>query len=307
MTRPVRTPYDGSATPFTIGLRVLDPREWVEVDDDLDVFLAEKERLYAAVPDRVFAAEPDTRAAQAEVLEMLAGHLPARFLGRFRRLGETIEIDGGGRRVRLDETARPPLRTASMLIAEDLLLMRKGGDGWRLAAAALCFPSSWSLAEKFGRPLADIHAPVPGFQRGTRTAALIERMFDNMKVEQPVERVNWSLQDDDSLHLPQAKRERDRRVEESGSSLLGTDPLASTFIRVERQTLRKLPVSGDILFTIRIHLDPVEALARHRERRSLCAALAGQLAALDAAQLGYKGLVDDRDRLVAALHELAEA
>ena len=35
---------------------------------------------------------------------------------------------------------------------------------------------------------------------------------------------------------------------------------ARAFIRVERQTLRKLPVTGDILFTIRIHLDPMAAL-----------------------------------------------
>ena len=62
------------------------------------------------------------------------------------------------------------------------MLMRRGEDGWRLAAASLCFPSSWSLEEKFGRPLQDIHTPVPGFGRGTRTADIIHRIFDNLAV-----------------------------------------------------------------------------------------------------------------------------
>ena len=32
---PRHTPYDGSVKPFTIGLRPLDPAEWIEVDDRL--------------------------------------------------------------------------------------------------------------------------------------------------------------------------------------------------------------------------------------------------------------------------------
>jgi hypothetical protein len=45
-----------------------------------------------------------------------------------------------------------PLKAAALLVQEDLILMRKGEDGWRLAAGSLCFPSSWTLTEKFGRP-----------------------------------------------------------------------------------------------------------------------------------------------------------
>ena len=76
---------------------------------------------------------------------------------------------------------------------------------------------------------------------------------------------------------------------------------ARAFIRVERQTLRKLPVTGDILFTIRIHLDPMALLKTRPDRATLAASFAGQLMALDAAQLDYKGLTADRDRLVEAL------
>src|SRR5690606_30629441 len=105
------------------------------------------------------------------------------------------------------EPADPPLKAASLSIQEDLVLMRKSEDGWRLAAASLCFPSSWSLAEKFGRPLAGIHEPVPRFGRDTRNAELIERMFDKLQ-GQIVLRWNWSLQNNPALYHPLSKTER---------------------------------------------------------------------------------------------------
>ena len=67
----------------------------------------------------------------------------------------------------------------------------------------------------------------------------------------------------------------------------------------------KLPGSRDILFTIRIHLDPLKVLARHPDRAALATSFAGQLNALDRAQLDYKGMTADRDRLVAFLNGMA--
>ncbi|MGO4840142.1 heme-dependent oxidative N-demethylase subunit alpha family protein, partial [Rhizobiaceae sp. 2RAB30] len=164
-------PYDGSTRPFTIGLKPLDLAEWIEVDDDLGAYLAEKDRLHAMIPDRVFVEEPDTRQAQQEVLDLLVEYLPARFPGTHRWSDGALIVDAG-QRVSLDGVS-PPLLVAARLVQEDLVLMRKGDEGWSLVAATLCFPASWSLREKFGRPLQDIHAPVPGFGRGTRTADII--------------------------------------------------------------------------------------------------------------------------------------
>ena len=178
-----RTPYDGSATPFTIGLKPLDPAEWIEPDDRLTQQLDLKRRLYETDFNTVFAAEPETIKAQAEVLAMLAAHLPSRFPDIYRRTANAIEIVAGKQSVALDSWPQTPLVAASLLVQEDLVLMRKGTDGWRLAAAALCFPSSWSLAEKFGLPLDTIHIPVPGFGAGTRPAAIIGRIFDNLAVD----------------------------------------------------------------------------------------------------------------------------
>ena len=281
------TPYDGSSSPFAIGLTPLDMAEWIETDGALGSYLQEKDRLSAAHSGIVFAEELESRAAQEEVLRELVSWLLENRPGIYSAEGEEISIDGTGRRIRLDAPS-PPLLTAAKLVQEDLVLMRKGGSGWRLAAATLSFPSSWSLREKFGKPMHEIHAPVPGFGAGTRNAGLIERMFDNLRTWHPVKRFNWSIYTDGALYHPASSGERDVRPEHA-------------FLRVERQTLRKMPVSGDILFTIRIFLDPLLALQNLPNAQVLAASLASQLMALDVEQLAYKGLAANRDALVERL------
>lgn len=299
-SHPAHTPYDGSSKPFTIGLRPLDVARWIEMDERLPAYLGEKNRHFAEHPERVFVAEEGTADAGGEVLALALAHLTENFPQTYRRQGDLIEIAGMNQPVDLVSPGRHPLHTASLLVAEDLVLMRRGEDGWRLAAASLCFPSSWSLAEKFGRPLPDIHRPVPGLGHGSRMETLIARIFDNLKVDQPVERLNWSLQENADLHRPLSHNARLGRQERGGEKA-GEEGL---FIRVERQTLRRLPASGDILFTIRIHVDPVAALATHPDRATIAASFAEQIKTLSEEQTGYKGLASMRDEMIETLRAM---
>jgi len=301
---PQHTPYDGSSKLFTIGLKPLDPADWIDIDAHFGRYLREKRRLYAEREAEIFVQEPGSEDGQREVLRLLLEHLSARFPDRYRRNGEGVEIIGDPGLPAASLSDLPPLKAASLLVQEDLILMRKGDEGWRLAAGSLCFPSSWSLREKFGRPLQEIHSPVPAFGPGTRMNELIQRMFD--RLSQPVQRFNWSIQAGDDLYHPLSNDQRNERAVQRPSKFSG-EAMARAFIRVERQTLRKLPATGDIVFTIRIHLDPLAVLSRHLERPTLAAAFASQIAALDEAQLDYKGLTADRDRLVGILDKMARA
>ncbi len=295
MRQPVYTPYDGSTRLFTIGLGPLDPARWIEPDGDLERYLLEKDRLIADQRDLVFVEETGTRDAQREVLDLLAEHITARHPSFYRREGSAVVA--GGRTIDLD-TGKAPLVTAGALVQDDLVLMRRDDSGWRLVAGYVAFPSSWSLPEKFGRRMEDIHAPVPDFGEGTRNALLINRMFDNLKVEQPVFRFNWSINPDADLHYPASKA---HGALPDGHAL----SLETTFARVERQTLRKLPVSGDILFTIRIYTDPLAALRALPDARRIATVFADQLEALTLPQATYKGLATKRAALVAELRAVA--
>jgi len=61
------------------------------------------------------------------------------------------------------EWVNPPytLQNIAMQVQEDMAIHRvKDGRDW-LAATHICFPSSWRPEQKVGRPLAEIHSPIP--------------------------------------------------------------------------------------------------------------------------------------------------
>lgn len=289
------TPYDGSRQPFGIGLKPLDLADWIEPDRHLAGHLRQKARLFAEKRHVVFAAEPGTEAAQAEVLALLAEHLPRRFPELYRLEGDVLSAPAAGVAVPLGGDAEPPLMRAARLVQEDLVLMRAGEGGHRLAAAALCFPSSWSLKEKFSQSLDGLHAHVPGY--AGPMGARMNRIFEKLKADAPVWRLNWSLYADDELHHPESKE----RPRDWFSASDGLD----AFVRVERQTLRRLPECGDILFTIRIHVDPVAAFRAHPDGAALAEGLKEQILGLNEDELRYKALLHDRGRIAAALSALA--
>ena len=263
---------------FRIGLKPLDLAQWLEIDADLAAYRAEKDRLSAAEGVAVFRHELGTEAAQAEVRALiranLADHHP------------TVGVP--------EDSGAADLLEAARMVQEDLLLLRRDDSGWRLVAATLHFPSSWSLAEKFALPLDQIHGNVPSFGPGTRNANLMARIFDGLKVEQPVQRMNWSLYPTDTLHHPYSARSREANPDRHSID-------AASFIRVERQTLRKLPESRDILFTVRIYLDPLAALARHP---GALEKLRAYVLALTPEERDYKGLRTSIDDVVAVIDSL---
>lgn len=172
---------------------------------------------------------------------------------------------------------------ASLAVPDDLLIMQPGEQGYRLTAASLCSPSHWRLPDKFERPIDRIHDPVPGIH-GTLSPR-IQRFFERLRSDTPVQRFNWSLQA--GWELLAWPREHPQPVS-------AETPL---YYRVERQTLRRLPQSGALLFTIRVYLHPIEQLG------AVDGAIEGLLAAVDstpAALAAYKGF----PRLAPALARL---
>jgi hypothetical protein len=290
----LHTPYTSGKPSFSIGLTPIDEAGWIEQDALLGEQLALKETILAQERAAAFGALGGSEGGQGEVLRLLSAHLPAHFPQTYRRDGETMWIAPGDRLVAL--SGEPALLSAARLVQEDLLLMRRDAGGWRLVAGALCFPSTWVLTEKLGRDMDAIHAPAPGFAGWM--ADMVARIFDNLKPDQLVERFNWSIYGDAQLRYAQSKQDPLQRFPPAR-------PVTHAHVRVERQTLRRLPESGDILFTVRVHVDPTAAFATHPQGRALARALHDQLDALTPEQLAYKGIIEARERLLDALATLA--
>ena len=280
---------------FQIATKPLDPVDWLDPDADMAVQLAEKARLHQTHLSRIFAELPESRPAQAELLSLLANYLPERFPHLWQRADHGLLVVPSGEVVALNGI---PLLQAAKLVQDDLLILSRSDLGWRLVAASLSFPSSWVLSEKIGKVLDAIHEPVPGFGPATRPAQLMARMFDALRPQTPLIRWNWSLYGDQRLFHPD--------VSGPGMPRFGSGERADpVHLRLERQTLRKLPETGAIAFTIRISLLDLEKLACLPDAAVLAGQLRDQLLALSKEQLDYKGLTFERDRVLARLADIS--
>lgn len=286
-SKPVYTPYETPLKPFSIGLNALDPAAWLEPDGELAAFLEEKDSLCRDHLGEIFYSEPSSVPAQQECLDIIVHHLLDRHGDVYRRDGDIIRF--AGRSVDLGDPEVLPLMKAGSLVQDDLVILEKREAGWHLTAGYVAFPSAWSLPEKAGLPMEGVHAHVPGFQGGTRNAMMINRIFDNLQPDLPAMRMNWSIYPSGELFWPP---ERGARAEQTGFKP------ANNFIRVERQTLRRLPETGGIVFTIRIYADPLSQLIALDDGGRTAQALADKLLEFSTEQLAYKGLTSKRDALV---------
>lgn len=293
----VHLPFEAGPFRMAMGLLARDPAEMIELDDQYPAEMAERRALLAARHAEVFAALPGSEAAGAEMLARLAELLPARFPAWFERRGERLHNRLTGEAWDLAAPRLPPLEIAGRLVQEDICLLRPGPDGPVLIAACLCFPSRWSLAEKLGHQLAAIHGPVPFY--GERLARPVDRLIDTLKAGKLVERLNWSLVDDAALFQPAGHGRRDHNAD-----ITPANAGQRVFLRVERQTLSRLPASGTVVFTIRIHRYALERIAAAPAQ---AATLLAAVRALPEAMATYKSLLPFRAALLAYLDARAAA
>jgi dimethylamine monooxygenase subunit A len=264
---PDYAPFAPGPFRLSMGLRPLDLQDWIEPDEHMAVELAEKARLLRDHHQEVFAVLPEATKSTTEVLELLAAHLPARFPTLYRREGPLLTNLVMQQTWDLAQPALHPLDLAGRLVQEDLCLMARQAprDVYCLVGASLCFPTRWRLAEKMGKPLQAIHAPVPAYD--AQLASTLDRFFARLRPDKPVWRCNWSLVDDPRLFQPTGPGQS-----ECNGEITADNAGEKVWLRMERQTLRRLPRTRAIVFTIRVHVRPLGHLARCPERAALFAA-----------------------------------
>lgn len=261
-----------------MGLTAVPEAEWFEIDRLYPAETAERARLLRERHAEVFGSEPGAAAASREAWDMIIDHLTRVHPDWFARDGRTIHVRPTGERIGIDD--RDPLELAGRLVQEDLCLIQDSAEGPRFTAAVLCFPSRWRLHEKLGRPLAQVHGAVPFY--GERLARPVDRFMTHVRPNHIAARLNWSVVDDPALFQPAGKW----RTDPDTSITAGTAG-ERLFLRVERQTLRRLPVSDAVLFGIRVHVYP---LTRAVAAPGAAARLAAAVRALPPAMAHYKSL-----------------
>lgn len=246
-------PWMAEATRRLPGVQPVPMSDWLIRDERYGAQMALRDHLLAVHRARVFECETGAEAACAELRDLVVAHLPDGFMQE----GRVITRPDG---VQVDLDADHPLIVAARLVQEDLCILTHDATQGEhlLSAAVLCFPASWTLAEKIGRPLTAIHIPVEKYD--DVMAKRVQRLFDMVRVDQPLWRQNALFYQNPALFQPaseaQPRKTPERRPE---------------FLRSERQVILRLPVTGAMVFSIhtwvlpfgRLSADQIEGLATH--------------------------------------------
>ena len=225
------------------------PGDWLIRDEVFAERMARRDALIAERSGAVHACLAEAESAARELLKLVLERL--RGDAKYRVEADRV-IRPDGVEVPLDGA---PLLVAGRLIEEDLVILERpeGACEHVLTGAILCFPSSWTLAQKLGRPLMAIHAPVASYNSGM--GQRVQRLFNGLRVEAPLMRANVLPYDHRRLHNPRPEFERHRPEG------------PARYLRVERQVLLRLPESRAVVFSIHTFLIEPDRLPEHQRAR----------------------------------------
>jgi hypothetical protein len=149
---------------------------------------------------------------------------------------------------KLQSTGLDALIEAALMVADDLVVMKSV-----VVAGVVCSPSRWSLSTKLGQDMLAVHQPVAKYAE--QVGGAVDTTMARLKADQPMVRSNWTIEDHCAMFQPV-----------SPSAPMVSDP-SQLWVRMERQTLRALPLCGGSMFTIRTYQQPItEYVARGAEK-----------------------------------------
>lgn len=248
MNFPIHQPYKDGKGGVDIGLKPIQKESWLEIDNLFSTEIAEKKKLLKNKRSDVLITPSSSFSIQKEVLTTILEHLQLFHANLFNINNETVEIIKT-KEIYNHQKFPNPLELASLLVQEDLIIMKQIEEDYHLESASLCAPTRWSLKDKFRESLSKIHKEVPGYEQ--KIGKRVDSIFSNLPDDKIFERFNWSIFDSPELFQPI-----------NSKTLVEIQNLRpqELFIRVERQTIRRLEQSKSVLFTVRVHVDPITAI-----------------------------------------------
>ncbi len=212
---------------FRMGLRPGDEAAFFAPSADGESILAQRAALLAAHPHRYAAALADTLPMIAEATRLMRQ-------SSFATDDALAHCIAAGREIEPDW----------------VLLSPDASRNHPVIAGCVCFPSSWSLPEKLGKPISAVHQPVPTVNENLGRS--IDAFFEKLVPGKAWLRENWSLSADDAL---------DHHTEITTPPLTERATPGTTWLRLEKQLLIRLPLTRAILFGINVTVHRLDTLA----------------------------------------------
>lgn len=261
---------------ITMGIRNMDWDSWIELDNEWMKYHNEKLTRLAEKDEELHGTFPEARDAAFELLDEFWQYLPNRYPSLFRQLDTGLENLLTGevftfRQCNRDDIKEDPMVMAAKMVQDDLAIMVEGEDGnYYLKAGAIILPGFWRFKDKVGLPLSAIHTTgdVPQYKEKLHTG--MSKFFLRLTCDKPVVRNNYFIQTDKDLGWSSS-------IGDENSDVVGwytaneATTIEQLYFRSERQSLRRLPKSGAVVFTIRTYFLPITEMCEepHIPRRLL--------------------------------------
>ncbi|KAJ5562896.1 hypothetical protein N7461_001657 [Penicillium sp. DV-2018c] len=266
--RPFRWAYHQ-----TMSLTKLETDWWIELEKTYKSRIAQRKELYTKNGKQVLDAMPGSELACKELMEMVLQFICARYPQYFTLIDKRIlqnKILG----TEQDVTAKPPLQVLLDNVPEDFAVMLRDEQTgfYYLRAAVICSALGWNVASKIGKQLHEIHEPIPdykekmqfsmdryvpsvyadGMELSIEVLITAFSYFTKMPTDKPIQRGSWGLEVGQPLYMPPGDPHQLLRLSQRSDLRL-----EECHLRVDWQTLRRLPLSGAVVFNFKGLFTPV--------------------------------------------------
>ncbi|KAJ5080845.1 hypothetical protein N7456_013555, partial [Penicillium angulare] len=246
-------------------IRRLDAQNWLTLDKNYIDEHRVRDRLLREKRNQVLQCLPESGEACQETLEEVSEFLCQRFPSMFHRIvqGKESWIENRATKEKFKIASQTKasditdaLEAAVRLTMEDLSVLMMNEDGeYYLAASASLFPTGWTVQDRIGWTISQLHGPVPLWHQQISNS--VSKFLARLTPASSMERSNYFVEikrpNEDLLEIlyrPGSLCEKE----------LSNPTPDEIIIRRERQTFRRLPRTGAIVFGVKTYLTPISQL-----------------------------------------------
>ena len=281
------------------------------IDVDYDHYLHEigvKRKLLDDDHRYYFQSNANTQSAQWDVVDIVLHNLAAIDADNFilqkennhwhwrnKRLNEELVFVFG------DNSTLPlePLDWLGRQVQEDLVILSNDAHA-SLIAGQLCFANGWSLDDKINQPFLTIHAPAPNLIAPTIQTA--QKLMEKIQNTKPVWRCSWNFKIRGDLDLSSKHNaEYNFELKQISPQLTSQNIGRHLYLRIERQTVSRLPRSGCVLFGIHLYQNKLDD---ERMTPQQAKSMHDVLLTTPKAMLDYKAITPFYDALIEYLQNI---
>ncbi|KAI9745482.1 MAG: hypothetical protein M1818_001016 [Claussenomyces sp. TS43310] len=245
--RPLRWVYHQ-----TMSFQKMEPDWWLELENTYVTRVTQRRDLYAQYGKQVLDYLPGSELACKELMEMCVQFYCLRYPALFSLSDDNKIFHNKLLKEDTDITSMHPLRVLLNNVPEDFAItLRNEHDGqYYFRAGVVCSSLGWNVNTKIGMCLKEIHVPIPDYKE--KMSFSMDRYFSRMTTDAPIQRGSWGLEVGQPLFMPPGHPHE--KLRESQAADLRVE---DCHLRVDWQTLRRLPLSAAIVFNFKALYTPV--------------------------------------------------